>query len=65
MNTAIEYKNKGNEFFKEGKYEEAIEQYTKAIEANNKEPSFYSNRSGAYFNLNKYEEALNDAEQCI
>ncbi|KFD69937.1 hypothetical protein M514_06731 [Trichuris suis] len=49
----------------EGKFEEAIEFYSKAIE---KEPSnhvLYSNRSAAYAKAGKYESALTDAEKTI
>ena len=41
--TAEQWKNKGNEFFKEGKYQDSIECYSKAIQIN---PTaiYYSNR---------------------
>lgn len=42
---AIELKNKGNDAFKAHNWPTAIEYYTKAIEKNDKEPSFYTNRA--------------------
>lgn len=42
---AVELKNKGNEAFKKGDWATAVECYTKAIEKNPNEPSFYTNRA--------------------
>jgi len=42
---AVELKNKGNQAFKEHDWDAAIEFYTKAIELNDKEPTFYTNRA--------------------
>ena len=52
MEKANEFKNLGNEAFKNKKYEESIEYFTKAIEINPNDHVFYSNRSGAYASLN-------------
>ena len=52
MEKAAEYKNLGNDAFKNQKYEESIEFFTKAIEINPSDHVFYSNRSGAYASLN-------------
>ena len=51
-------KNKGNDAFKNQRYEEAIDFYTKAIELDSSDVSFYSNRAACYLNLKKYDEAL-------
>ncbi len=61
MDQATEYKNKGNQAFKEGKFEDAVNYFTKAISANPNDHVFYSNRSGAYASLKLYDEALGDA----
>lgn len=48
---ATNYKEKGNEAFKNEKWDEAIEFYTKAIEIGEKHkdlPIFYKNRAAAY-----------------
>lgn len=62
---AAEFKNKGNEAFKAGRYQEAIDLFSKAIEHNPNDHVFYSNRSGSYLNNGQYDQALQDAETCI
>lgn len=42
---AIALKEQGNKAFKEHNWPTAVEFYTKAIELNDKEPSFYTNRA--------------------
>lgn len=42
---AVEFKNKGNELYKEKKFDEAIEQYNKAIELDPMEMSFLTNKA--------------------
>ena len=65
MQTAQQFKDEGNKAFKSGDYNQAIEHYTKAIELDSTNPTYYSNRSGAQFNLGKFQDALNDAQKCI
>jgi len=62
---AAEAKDKGNKFFSSGKYTEAIQWYTKAIQLDPTDAAFYSNRAAAYMSVNKFEDALKDAEACI
>lgn len=54
------YKLAGNKFFKQKDYNKAIEQYTKAIECDPRNPTFLSNRAAAYMSANKYSLALED-----
>jgi serine/threonine-protein phosphatase 5 len=42
---AVTLKNQGNKAFAAHDWEGAIEYYTKAIELNPKEPTYYSNRA--------------------
>jgi serine/threonine-protein phosphatase 5 len=42
---AVALKESGNKAFKEHDWEAAIDFYSKAIEAYDKEPSFYTNRA--------------------
>lgn len=65
MEQANDFKNKGNDFFKAGQWEQAYEMYTKAIELNPNDHIFYSNRSGCLVKMNKNEEALSDAEKSL
>lgn len=45
---ANEFKKKGNEAFREHDWLNAVEFYTKAIEANDTDPSFYCNRAQVF-----------------
>lgn len=62
---AVELKNKGNEEFSAGRYIDAINYFSKAIELDNKNHVLFSNRSGCYAALQKYKDALDDADKCI
>lgn len=62
---AIAEKNKGNEAFKNKDWPTAIEHYTKAIELNDEEPSFYTNRAQANIKLEAYGYAIADATKAI
>jgi stress-induced-phosphoprotein 1 len=62
---ALEHKQQGNKYYSQGDYINAIECYTKAIEANNKDHTFFSNRAAAHFALGNYEISIDDARQCI
>ena len=60
LEQAIEYKNQGNDKFRRGEYQEAIEFYDKAIHncpsTNITElATFYQNRAAAYENLKNWE----------
>ena len=59
-----ELKLKGNGYFKEEKYQEAVECYTEALKLKPQCHLLYSNRSAAYNKLEKFEEALSDAIHC-
>lgn len=58
-------KNKGNDLFKSGNYEGAIDYYTKAISINPKDPANYSNRAACYLKLFNYDLCVNDANLAI
>ena len=65
METAKEWKDKGNALVKEKKYKDALDCYTKAIEIDPNDPILYSNRSAMHLNLSEFNEALTDAEKAI
>jgi DnaJ family protein C protein 7 len=64
-------REQGNQTFKQGKFSEAIDRYTEALNlltdlqlteiTKNELTKCYSNRSQCYINLNQYEEAIEDA----
>lgn len=62
---AISEKDLGNGYFKEGKYERAIECYTRGIAADGANALLPANRAMAYLKIQKYEEAEEDCTQAI
>ena len=61
-------KAQGNEAFKNKRYDEAIQHYTKAIAVDpNIEAcaAIYSNRAASYQALGRFQEALKDAQDCV
>ncbi|XP_014290906.1 stress-induced-phosphoprotein 1 [Halyomorpha halys] len=62
---AISWKEKGNECVKQGKYEEAVLHYGKAIRLDPNNPTLYSNRSLAFLKLQQYYYAYSDANETI
>lgn len=64
--SAEEFKAQGNEAFKQKKFPEAIEHFSKAIAAS-ETPNhvLYSNRSACYASLQQYSNALSDAKECV
>ncbi|CAJ1966738.1 unnamed protein product [Cylindrotheca closterium] len=65
MSTAEEFKAAGNEALKKGDTNKAIENYTKAINADGSNHVYYSNRSAAYLKQGDANNALEDANACI
>ncbi|XP_029870962.1 RNA polymerase II-associated protein 3 isoform X2 [Aquila chrysaetos chrysaetos] len=62
---AITEKDLGNGYFKEGKYETAIDCYTRGIAADGTNALLPANRAMAYLKIEKYEEAENDCTQAL
>ncbi|XP_071704174.1 hsp70-Hsp90 organizing protein-like [Rutidosis leptorrhynchoides] len=56
---------KGNEFFKSQKYQEAINHYTYYLKRKPEDAKVYSNRAACYVKLGALQEALKDAQKCI
>jgi len=63
--SADEFKAKGNAALQAGKTSEAIEFYTKAINADGSNHVYFSNRSAAYLKQGDANNALEDANSCI
>lgn len=62
---AVAFKNQGNQAFAAHDWPAAIDFYTKAIELNDKEPTFWSNRAQAYIKTEAYGFAIRDATRAI
>lgn len=58
-------KDEGNKFFTQGKFAEAVEKFTAAIELDGTNHIFFSNRSGAHLGLGDHSAAQDDARECI
>ncbi|KAI9050166.1 hypothetical protein LZ554_006307 [Drepanopeziza brunnea f. sp. 'monogermtubi'] len=54
------FKAAGNKFYKAKQYRKAIEQYTKAVEAQPSSATYLSNRAAAYISNGEYVSALDD-----
>lgn len=65
MSSANDFKAQGNAFFKEQKFNEALECYNKAIELDATNHVFFSNRSGTYASLGQFEQSLEDANAAL
>ncbi|KAH6917453.1 cytoplasmic protein [Coprinopsis sp. MPI-PUGE-AT-0042] len=58
-------KQKGNALMSSKKYDEAIAEYTKAIDLDGTNPVFFSNRAAAHASKGDHLSAIGDAEQAI
>jgi len=58
-------KEKGNEAYKQRKFDDALQFYTQAIELDKENMLLYSNRSAVYFEMGKYDESIKEGEQSI
>eukprot|EP00922_Rhytidocystis_sp_ex-Travisia-forbesii_P039415 GHVS01058602.1.p1 GENE.GHVS01058602.1~~GHVS01058602.1.p1 ORF type:complete len:567 (-),score=104.88 GHVS01058602.1:102-1802(-) len=67
--TVADQKALGNEQFQQGKFAEAVQSFSAAIElsadSSQEVHVLYSNRSGAHASLKNYRKALEDAQTCV
>ena len=54
------YYDRGNTYFCQGQYDQAISDYNKAIELNPRDAGSYNGRGGAYYSKGEYEKAWED-----
>uniref|UniRef100_J3SD24 RNA polymerase II-associated protein 3 n=1 Tax=Crotalus adamanteus TaxID=8729 RepID=J3SD24_CROAD len=62
---ALAEKEKGNTYFKQGKYDAAIECYTKGMNADPYNPALPTNRASAFFRLKKFSVAESDCSLAL
>ena len=62
---AEKLKNEGNDNFKKGKYNAAIELYGEAIQCDGSNPAYYTNRAIAYLKIDDFDAAMNDCKQAL
>ncbi|XP_058789039.1 small glutamine-rich tetratricopeptide repeat-containing protein alpha-like [Phymastichus coffea] len=62
---AEKLKNEGNALMKIEKYQEALLNYTKAIELDNKNAVFYCNRAAVYSKLSNHQQAIKDCQLAL
>ena len=63
--SAVKHNNAGVDFFSAAKYDQAIVEYTKAIQDNPRYAEAYSNRGAAYDALNRSDKAVEDYSRAI
>ncbi|XP_054165278.1 stress-induced-phosphoprotein 1-like [Oppia nitens] len=62
---ALSAKTVGNEFYKKKQFAEAIEQYSKAIELDPNEMTYYLNRAAVHFELKEYDKCVKECETAV
>lgn len=62
---AVTQKDRGNAYFKEGKYEAAVECYSRGMEADSMNVLLPANRAMAFLKLEKFQEAEEDCTRAI
>jgi tetratricopeptide (TPR) repeat protein len=65
ITTATTYLNKGNKYFDEENWTQAIVEYNKAIEMDPEMVEAYNNRGSAYIELGEFEKAIADYTKSI
>ena len=58
-------RNAGNELFKQGKYDEALQHYSEAIRRDENDPRAWANRAACYLKLTAVPEGLRDCDRAL
>jgi stress-induced-phosphoprotein 1 len=62
---AEEHNNKANEFYKSGKFPDALQEYNESVKRNPANPKYYSNRAACYMKLMEFHSASKDCDKAI
>lgn len=62
---AEKHNSQGDVHYEAGKYEDAIKEYTAAIELEGDNPLYYENRGWSYYKLGNYDKALPEFNKAI
>lgn len=60
-----DYYASGNKFFREGEYEKAVEQYTKAIQLDPRNGNYYASLGATYGKLSLYEKGIKELKKAV
>ena len=55
----------GNQAYKGQDYSKALNYYTKAIDIDRHDPSYFTNRALCYYNLNRYQDCIKDCDAAL
>eukprot|EP00922_Rhytidocystis_sp_ex-Travisia-forbesii_P039410 GHVS01058597.1.p1 GENE.GHVS01058597.1~~GHVS01058597.1.p1 ORF type:complete len:572 (-),score=92.44 GHVS01058597.1:60-1775(-) len=59
------WKLKGNDLYKQRKFEEALQAYDKAIETNPSDIAYHSNKGAVYIEMGEYEKCIAECQKAI
>ncbi|KAI8101230.1 hypothetical protein M9435_001338 [Picochlorum sp. BPE23] len=62
---AAQLKAQGNEAFRKEAYRDAIDLFSKCIELDPTNHTYYSNRAAAYIRIEAWEDAIQDGRECV
>jgi tetratricopeptide (TPR) repeat protein len=64
-NLATAYKNRGDAYDDKGQYDQALEDYGRAVETNPQDAEAFNSRGATYIALGRYELAVKDFDQAV
>src|SRR5688572_10417897 len=63
--TATGHATKGVQLAQQGAFDQAVEEFTKAIQADPNDARFYRDRGGVYLTMKRFQDAVNDFTKAI
>jgi tetratricopeptide (TPR) repeat protein len=59
------YNDRANKYYEKGRYDDAIEDYTRALQVNPNDPVAYYDRANAYYRKGQYDRAVEDYTKAV